>query len=68
MSNRIMSLTVVLKENYRDDDAQFTIDAIKMIKGVEQVVPHVEDHALHIAEMRAKQKLTEKLWKALEDK
>lgn len=63
-----MSLTVVLKENYRDDDAQFTIDAIKMIKGVERVTSHIEDHTLLVAEMRAKQKLTEKLWEALEDK
>ena len=37
MTDRIRTLTVQLDKDYRDDDAQSILDAIKMIKGVTNV-------------------------------
>lgn len=41
MTDRFCALTVVLSKNIRDDDCQPLIDAISMIKGVQEVVPQV---------------------------
>lgn len=49
MSDRIKGLTVTLEPNIRDDDAQPIIDAIRLIKGVIDVRPHVEDSDHHMA-------------------
>lgn len=44
MTDRIRSLTVVLDNDYRDDDVQEVINAIKMIKGVLEVSEHIVNH------------------------
>ena len=46
MMDRIKGLTVALDQDYREDDAQGIINAIKLIKGVANVAPiqsHGED-------------------------
>jgi hypothetical protein len=43
MTDRIGALTVILDTNYRDDDVPVIVDAIKMIRGVAVVRPHVSD-------------------------
>jgi hypothetical protein len=43
MTDRYFALTVVLDKDYRDDDAGFIIQAIKMVKGVQRVEPHVTE-------------------------
>lgn len=67
MSDRIKGLTVLLRPSMRDDDAEHTINAIKMIKGVERVELHVEDHDHWMVVERAKMTIEEKLWKAIRD-
>lgn len=43
MSDSYNGLLVILGEDIRDDDAQRIIDAIKMVKGVQDVVPNVAE-------------------------
>ena len=68
MTDRYYALTVVLDHDIRDDDAEPLIAAIKMIKGVAQVTPHVANLEIHFAQTRARQELVDKLWEVLKDK
>lgn len=43
MTDRIRHVTVTLDKDYRDDDAESILTAIRMIKGVGSVVPKVAD-------------------------
>ena len=43
MTDRIKGLTVSLTQDIRDDDCQPIIDAIRMIKGIEDVALHVTE-------------------------
>jgi len=63
--NRYHSSTVVLGRDIRDDDAECIINAIKMIKCVLSVKPHVSDMDSHMAEARVRKELGEKLWRIL---
>lgn len=65
MTDRIHSLTVVLEKNMRDDDVQCVIDAIKMVRCVGDVVPHVADGETYMAESRAKEMWGQLLYKFL---
>lgn len=58
MTQRFSALTVVLDEVLREDDAQGLIDAIKHMRGVADVTPHVADANTHIARTLARQELT----------
>lgn len=44
MTDRVKGLVVSLDADYRDDDVQEIISAIKMIKGVQDVSMSVVDH------------------------
>lgn len=68
MSDRTIHLTVLLDNEYRDDDAAPIIEAIKMIKGVRQVKMNVKDANHFIAYERARLNLSEQLWAALRPK
>jgi hypothetical protein len=61
MTDRYTYLTVALDREIRDDDAQPLIDAIKMLKGVMAVEPHIADINMWVAEERARQHLREQL-------
>lgn len=65
MTNRYFALTVLLGEDIREDDAEPIVDAIRMIKGVWKVEPHVKDLNNWAAEERAKGELKQKLWEVL---
>jgi len=53
MTDRVQSLTVVLDDDYRVDDVEFIVNAIRMIKGVRTVENGpVVDHADWMARMR----------------
>ena len=43
MTDRFLTLTVLLNEGMREDDAQDIIDAIKMVRGVKAVEGNVVD-------------------------
>jgi len=57
MTDRYNALTVVLESDIREDDAGPIIIAIRMIRGVLSVEPHVVDIDTHIAEDRARARL-----------
>jgi len=65
MTDRYNRLTVVLERDIRDDDAEPLIQAIRMLRGVLKVTPHVANGDEWVAEMRVKNQLREKLWDAL---
>ena len=65
MTDRIHSVTVVFKENMRVDDAEATLNAIRMIKGVISVEGNVADATSHMAESRARMDLRAKLFNAI---
>lgn len=57
MTDRIHSLTVVLDKDYRDDDVQAIVAAIKMVRGVLTVGLNVADHNDYMARERARAEL-----------
>lgn len=65
MTDRYHALTVVLENNIREDDAQPLIIAIKMLRGVLSVEPHLSNIDVHVAEDRARHKLISEMWKIL---
>lgn len=66
MSDRFHAFTVVLEKDTRDDDSEPIIAALRMIKGVASVTPHVADVALHSAEVRANHAVIQKLLALIE--
>ncbi len=64
MTDRYSGFIVILDKDIRDDDAETTISAIKMIKGVIKVKPH---HADQVAEMIAKSRLRSELLEKIVD-
>lgn len=70
MTDTTINLTVALDREYRDDDVQVIIQAIKMIKGVQDVCYIVFDNAdksnAWCAERLFKIGLTHQLLKILE--
>jgi len=65
MSDRTRCLVVVLDEDYRTDDAQSIVDAIKMVRGVVSVRAHVSDITQHVAIETARSELRRKLHEVL---
>jgi hypothetical protein len=65
VTDRYFALTVVLEQNIRDDDAQPLIDAIKQLRGVLSVEPHISNLDTHQAQERAYAELRKKLWEVL---
>ena len=61
MTDRYNMLTVVLAKDIREDDAAALINAIRMLKGVLAVEPHVADPQDFLAELRAREHLRAKL-------
>lgn len=57
MTDRLSGFVVVLEEDTRDDDAQATLDAIRQIRGVLSVEPHVSDIGAIIALSRTKHEI-----------
>ena len=61
MTDRYNAVVVAFDRDIREDDAEAVINAIRMIKGVVNVTPNVTDISDHVAAMRAKRELREKL-------
>jgi len=66
MTDRLHSLTVVLDQNYRNDDAEALILAIMQFRGVCSVKGNVADSESYMAETRAKSELRKALFKVLD--
>jgi hypothetical protein len=62
MTDRIRTLTVILERDYRDDDVQAVVEAVKMLKGVQAVeLGKPVDLADHVAREEARRELRQKL-------
>lgn len=57
MSTHYNGFIVILDRDIRDDDAEHTLNAIRMIKGVLRVQPHIADANYEIARMRERAKI-----------
>jgi hypothetical protein len=68
MTDRINAFIVILDRDIREDDAEDTITALKQIKGVISVKPHVKNMSDSIALEQVRLELTEKLWRVLHPK
>ena len=65
MTDRYNAFIVVLDRDIREDDAESTIQAIKHIKGVLKVEPHVAGMEDTIAEAKVRSQLINKIWEVL---
>jgi hypothetical protein len=68
MTDRLNALVVALDADIREDDAQVLISAIKQMRGVLNVEGHVATIDSWVAQERARQELTGKLWDVLHPK
>ena len=68
MSDHTVALTVVLDKDYRVDDAEAIMSAIRMVKGVATVTANVADMDTHLAYTRARIDLQQKLWDVLNER
>lgn len=65
MSDRYIAFTVTLEIPTKDEDAEPIINAIRQIRGVSDVVPHVDDIGVHWAYEKARLELVGKLLELL---
>ena len=65
MSDRYSSLSVALDREYKDEDCQRIIEAIKMVRGVINVAPNISNLVDWNAESRMRRELENKLWEVL---
>jgi hypothetical protein len=67
MTDRHAGYLVTLAEDWREDDAEHVINALRMVRGVADVTPIVADYALHIAKVRANDAWRERIVKLLRE-
>lgn len=54
MTQRLKGFTVILEEDIREDSADEIINALKMVKGVQQVIPIENDGSESMTEMKVR--------------
>jgi hypothetical protein len=59
MTDRLKGCTVVFGKDIREDDAEYILNAIRMIKGVSQVEPVISESGDLITEMRMERRVIE---------
>lgn len=67
MTDRFKGLTVVLDRDIREDDAEYIIKAISMIKGVQSVHGNVSTSDDFIVQTRTKTEVIKKLYSFIEE-
>lgn len=65
MTDRVNGLYVILEEDIREDDIEVLISAIKLFKKVAAVKKNISTFEASVAEVRAKQELTNKMFEIL---
>lgn len=68
MSDLHHSYTVVLAKELKDEDSDAVIEAIKMIRGVADVIPHVVDSRFYVGREQARRELSTQLFDMLAEK
>ncbi len=66
MTTRQAAYLVTLAQDIREDDADATITALKMVKGVIDVAPVEADWALQVAQTRVDREWQQKIWEFAE--
>lgn len=64
MTDRINGFTVILEEDLREDDFQYVMEAVEMIKGVAEVRPNIVEKG-SFAKLQTKHEIRTKVHKAL---
>jgi len=67
MTDRIKGLTVILEKDVREDDLEVFIQAISLMKGVQQVIPREANHEDIIQEMRTKSDMKSKIYEFIKN-
>jgi hypothetical protein len=67
MTDRINGVFVTLEKDTRIDDAEYLLNAIRMIKGVGDVSVNVVDFDSHMAKTQAKTELVSKIYEAIRE-
>lgn len=67
MTDRVNSLVVVLKEDWRTDEVERVMNAILMIGPVLSVTPNISDYAEHVAERRANRKWMTRIYAMMKE-
>ena len=67
MTDRLNGFTVVLEKDMRIDDFERIKDAVLMLRGVQQVIPHITNIDTIISEERAKRDLKQKIYLFLQE-
>ena len=52
MTDRLKGVLVTFDRDIREDDAEHILNAIRMVRGVQDVSPLVADHVDHLARVR----------------
>jgi hypothetical protein len=66
MTDRVHTITVVLSQNYNEDDAEDILNAIRMVRGVQEVtLQPVGNYDYHAARTRVRAELSTKLLQVL---
>jgi hypothetical protein len=65
MTDRHSGYLVTLDKDIREDDADHTLNALRMVRGVISVEPVVSNIEVHIAEDRARRDLLSKIYEFL---
>jgi DNA-binding phage protein len=66
MTDRHMGYVVVLDHDIRSDDAEYILNALRMVKGVQQVTPIVNEVGVSsLVEMRLRTDLKQKVVKSV---
>jgi hypothetical protein len=66
MTDRVKGFTVTLDQDYRDDDVEGILNAVRMIHGVAHVEPSIVTSEDHMNRQVIKYELQKKLYKALD--
>lgn len=65
MTNRVNGLVITLDKDYRDDDVQVIIDAIKMIRGVADVDMNIVEMQDYLNRNRVRYEIEGEIYKAI---
>lgn len=68
MTDRLKGCTVTFDKSIREDDAESILNAIRMIKGVGNVSPSVDNFEDQMNRARTRFELEKKLWEVLRAK
>jgi len=67
MTDRVKGFTVTLERDFRDDDVEVILNAIKMIRGVAKVEPSLVIDEDHMIRERLKWELREKFYNFMKE-